>query len=82
MVALLLGGAAAALAALFADAGVELGPLLSLGGFSALLANFGVERRPKLLLHSLAAFFADAGVSYLRFSERWNKDDWGPLSAH
>lgn len=40
---LLLGGAAATLAALLADAGVELGALLPLGGLATLLAYLSVE---------------------------------------
>lgn len=62
MIALLLGRATPALAALLANAGIELRALLPLGGFSALLADFGIEGRAELLLDGLAALFANARI--------------------
>src|SRR5260221_6907504 len=60
----LLGSGAATLAALLADAGVELGALLPLRGLPSLLANLGVEGGSTLLLNGLAAFFPDPRIAF------------------
>ena len=56
---LLLRRAATALAAFLADAAIELGALLPLGGLATLLADFSIEGWAKLLFYGFAALLAD-----------------------
>src|SRR3974390_2063032 len=61
---LLLRRATASLAALLADAAIELGALLSLRGFPTLLADLGIKGRTKLLFYSFSALLADAAIEF------------------
>src|SRR5579875_937298 len=59
---LLFGRTTSAFAALLANAGIELRPLLALCGFTAFLADLGVEIGAEFLFDGLAALLANAGI--------------------